>query len=105
MILRLGGKVPTDKEFRTRRLVPHSDILIDDHLDLLLDDDSPVRRGNQWCDATMKTADAVTLVAPRRVDGGKEATVDDTLHTGNLSRSITYHRGSAASPAVVTSDG
>jgi len=75
VVVRLGGEVLTDEEFRTRHLEKYSTLAIDDGLNLLIDNDSPTNFGNHSCDANLWMADSVTLIARSRIavgggDGG-----------------------------------
>lgn len=104
VVIRLGGEVLTDDEFRARRLVKYSALAIDDHLNLLLGDDSPVNFGNHSCDSSLWMADEVTLVARRRIEAGEEITVDYALHTADLPWSMACRCGSPVCRGVVTND-
>ena len=103
-VMRLGGEVLTDDDFRARRLGKYSALAIGDRLNLLLDDDSPVTFGNHSCDANLWMADEVTVVARRRIEAGEEVTVDYALHTADLPWSIACRCGSPVCRGVVTHD-
>ncbi len=51
--MRLGGRVVTDDELLGLGLDEHNSLAIGDHLNLLLDDKSPVVLGNHSCDANL----------------------------------------------------
>ena len=104
VVMRLGGRVLTDQEFQALRLVKHNSLAIGDHLNLLLDDDSPVVFGNHSCDANLWMADEVTLVARRPIVAGEEVTVDYALHTADLPWSMDCRCGSPVCRGVVTND-
>ena len=104
VVMRLGGRVLTDDEFVALRLVKYSALAIDDHLNLLLDNESPVTFGNHSCDANLWMADEVTLVARRRIEAGEEVTVDYALHTADLPWSMPCRCGSPVCRGVVTNE-
>jgi SET domain-containing protein len=104
IVIRLGGEVLTDDELSNRALGKYSALSIGDHLNLLLDDGSPVTLGNHSCDANLWMADEVTLVAKRRIASGDEITVDYATHTADLAWSMTCRCGSPACRRVITSD-
>jgi SET domain-containing protein len=106
VVVRLGGEVLTDEEFRARtlNLTKYSALAIDDRLHLLIDDDSPTNFGNHSCDANLWMADAVTLIARRPIMAGEEVTVDYATHTADLTWSMTCNCGSPHCRRVVTND-
>ena len=104
VVVRLGGEVLTDEEFRVRivNLKKYSALAIDDGLNLLIGDDSPTTFGNHSCDANLWMADAVTLIARRPIAAGEEVTVDYATHTADLAWSMTCNCGSPSCRQVVT---
>ena len=104
VVVRLGGEVLTDDEFRDRRLVKYSSLAIGDGLNLLLDDDSPVNFGNHSCAANLWMTDEVTSVARRRIEAGEEVTVDYALHTADLPWSMPCRCGSPLCRGTVTNE-
>jgi hypothetical protein len=104
IVVRLGGRVLTDDEFRGLRLVTYSSLAIGDHLNLLLDDATPATFGNHSCDPTLWMADEVTLSARRPIAPGDEVTVDYALHTADLPWSMACRCGSLLCRGTITSD-
>lgn len=103
-VMILGGRVVTDAEFASLHLVRYSSLAIGEHLNLLLEDNSPVTRGNHSCDANLWMADAVTLAARRPIARGEEVTVDYALHTADLPWRMVCRCGSPDCRGEVTND-
>jgi uncharacterized protein len=104
VVVRLGGEVLTDEEFRARDLEKYSALAIDDGLNLLIDNDSPTNFGNHSCDANLWMADEVTLIARRPIAAGEEVTVDYATHTADLAWSMTCSCGSPHCRRIVTNE-
>ena len=62
VVIVLGGRVLTDVEFTSLRLVKYSAATTGENLNILLDADSPVTSGNHSCDSNLWMQDEVTLV-------------------------------------------
>ena len=101
-VICLGGQVLTDAEFAALHLATHNSLAIEDQLNLLLNDDSPVVYGNHSCDANLWMADAVTLIARRAIMLGEEVTSDYALYTADLPFELACNCGSAACRGRVT---
>lgn len=104
VVIRLGGHVLTDEEFRQLQLVTYSSLAIDDHRNLLLADDSPVTFGNHSCDPSLWMADEVTLIAWRQINADDEVTVDYALHTADLPWSMLCHCGARLCRGTISND-
>jgi hypothetical protein len=104
VVVRLGGEVLTDEEFRARDLEKYSALAIDDGLNLLIDNDSPTNFGNHSCEANLWMADEVTLIARRPIAAGEEVTVDYATHTADLAWSMTCSCGSPHCRRIVTNE-
>ncbi|MDP9365260.1 MAG: SET domain-containing protein-lysine N-methyltransferase [Chloroflexota bacterium] len=102
VVVRLGGEVLADEEFRARRPIKYSALGIDDGLNPLLDEESPVTFGNHSCDANLWMADEVTLIARHRIEAGDEVTIDYALHTADPSWSMACRCGFPVCRGVVT---
>jgi len=104
VVMRLGGEVVTDEEFRARRLVTYSSLAIGDGLNLLIGDASPVTFGNHSCDASPWMADEVTVTARRHIGTGEELTVDYALQTADLAWSMECRCGLPRCRGTITNE-
>lgn len=79
----LGGRVIDDEELgqiaRTRE--KYNSAAIDEGVNLLLEDDELIARGNHSCDPNLWMRDAFTLEARRDIAVAEEVTVDYGLQT------------------------
>ncbi len=103
-VVRLGGRVLTDDELLGLGLDEHNSLAIGDHLNLLLDDKSPVVLGNHSCDANLWMVDEVTFAARRDIAPGEEVTDDYALFGADLPFRMECRCGSAACRGLVTND-
>ncbi len=79
----LGGRVIDDDELRRIAQVraKYNSAAIADGLNLLLDDDEVIARGNHSCDSNLWMRDEVTLEARSDIAPGEEVTIDYALQT------------------------
>jgi len=79
----LGGRVIDDVELReiARVRSKYNSLAIDDGVNLLLEDDEVIARGNHSCDSNLWMRDAFTLEARRDIAANEELTVDYALQT------------------------
>ena len=103
-VIVLGGRVLTDEEFASLRLVKYSAATIGENLNILLDDDSPVTFGNHSCDSNLWMQDEVTVVARRPIAAGEELTVDYALHSADKPWHMACRCGSPVCRQLITSD-
>ena len=104
VVVRLGGEVLTDEEFKARQLATYSALAIGDGLNLLIADGSPTNFGNHSCDANLWMVDEVTLVARRRIEPGEEVTVDYATHTADLPWAMVCRCGAPDCRGVITNE-
>lgn len=105
-VIVMGGRVLTDEEFVAvgARLAKYSAATIDEGLNILLDDDTPVQFGNHSCDANLWMQDAVTMAARRPIAVDEEITVDYATHTADKPWRMLCRCGAPACRGVVTQD-
>jgi len=79
----LGGRVIDDAELRelARTRAKYNSLAIAEGLNLLLDDDETITRGNHSCDGNLWMRDAYSLEARRDIATDEELTVDYALQT------------------------
>ena len=79
----LGGRIIDDAELReiARTRSKYSSLAIDEGVNVLLEDDELISRGNHSCDSNLWMRDAFTLEARRDIAAGEELTVDYALQT------------------------
>jgi uncharacterized protein (DUF952 family) len=79
----LGGRAMTNEEFAAyvATVERWSAAAVDEDLNVVQEDDDPLRRGNHSCDPELWMADELTLVARRAMTLGEEASVDYALMT------------------------
>ena len=79
----LGGRVIDDAELRaiSRTRSKYSSAAIAEGVNLLLDDDAVIARGNHSCDSNLWMRDEFTLEARRDITVGEEVTIDYALQT------------------------
>ena len=79
----LGGRSITDAELAqiARDREKYSSAAIDDGINVLLDDDEVLSRGNHSCDSNLWMRDALALEARREIGAGEEITIDYALQT------------------------
>lgn len=79
----LGGQVIDDAELRrvSRTRAKYSSAAIDEGINVLLEDDELIARGNHSCDSNLWMRDALTLEARRDIAAGEEITIDYALQT------------------------
>jgi hypothetical protein len=102
----LGGQVLSDEEFLriSRTLVKYSAATIDEDLNILLDEDTPVRFGNHSCDANLWMQDAVTISARRDIALDEEITVDYATHTADKPWQMACRCGASVCRGAITQD-
>ena len=106
VVMRLGGEVLTDDEFRdrTRHMDHYSGLAIDNGLNLLLPDDGPTNFGNHSRDSNLWMDDAVTVSARRDIAPGDGLTIDYALQTADLSWSMRCTCGSPVCCVSITNE-
>jgi uncharacterized protein len=79
----LGGRVIDDAELRrvSRTRPKYNSAAIGEGVNVLLEDDEMIARGNHSCDSNLWMRDEYTLEARRDIAGGEEVTVDYALQT------------------------
>jgi SET domain-containing protein len=79
----LGGRVIDDQELGhiTRTREKYNSAAIDEGVNLLLEDDELIARGNHSCDPNLWMRDAFTLEARRDIAAAEEVTVDYAMQT------------------------
>lgn len=79
----LGGRVIDDADLRqiARTRSKYSSAAVGEGVNLLLEDDEVIGRGNHSCDSNVWMRDALTLEARRDIATGDELTVDYALQT------------------------
>ena len=79
----LGGRVIDDDALRgiARTRPRYNSVAIGEGINLLIEDDEPITRGNHSCDPNLWMRDAFTLEARRDIVVGEELTVDYALQT------------------------
>lgn len=102
----LGGRVIDDVELRRIAQVrpKYNSAAIGDGLNLLLDDDEVIARGNHSCDSNLWMRDAVTLEARRDIAAGEEVTIDYGLQTSLVDWEMACNCGSPRCRKVVRGD-
>ena len=102
----LGGRVIDDDELRRIAQVraKYNSAAIADGLNLLLDDDEVIARGNHSCDSNLWMRDEVTLEARRDIAAGEEVTVDYALQTSVADWEMACNCGSSRCRKVLHGD-
>ena len=79
----MGGRAMTNQDFVAYAATVErwSAAAVDEDLNVVQDDDDPLRRGNHSCDPELWMADELALIARRPVAPGEEATVDYAVMT------------------------
>lgn len=79
----LGGQIIDDAELRriARSRTKYNSAAIDEGINLLLQDDELIARGNHSCDSNLWMRDAFTLEARHDISPGEELTIDYALQT------------------------
>jgi len=79
----LGGRKISDEELAriAHERDRYSSAAIDEGVNVLIEDDEPLTRGNHSCDSNLWMRDAFTLEARRDIAAGEEVTVDYALQT------------------------
>ena len=79
----LGGRVIGDAELRhiAKTRSKYNSAAIAEGVNLLLEDDEAIARGNHSCDSNLWMRDEFTLEARRDIASGEEVTVDYALQT------------------------
>lgn len=80
---KLGGRVIDDAELRqiSRARSKYNSAAIGEGVNVLLEDDEMIARGNHSCDSNLWMRDEYTLEARRDIASGEEVTVDYALQT------------------------
>jgi hypothetical protein len=102
----LGGRVIDDAELRqiSRTRSKYSSAAIGDGLNVLLEDDEVIARGNHSCDSNLWMRDEFTLEARRNIDTGEEVTIDYALQTSIADWEMTCDCGSPRCRKIVRGD-
>jgi SET domain-containing protein len=102
----LGGRVIDDVELRriAETRVKYNSAAIADGLNLLLDDDEVIVRGNHSCDSNLWMRDELTLEARRDIAAGEEVTIDYALQTSIANWKMACNCGSSRCRKVVRGD-
>jgi len=102
----LGGRVIDDDELRrvAEARSKYNSAAIAAGLNLLLDDDEVIARGNHSCDSNLWMRDEVTLEARRDIAAGEEVTIDYALQTSIANWEMACNCGSSRCRKVVRGD-
>jgi hypothetical protein len=102
----LGGRVIDDVELRQIAAArsKYNTAAIADGLNVLLDDDEVIARGNHSCDSNLWMRDEVTLEARRDIAAGEEVTVDYALQTSLADWEMACNCGSSRCRRIVHGD-
>ena len=106
IVAKLGGRVIDDAELRqvsgTRS--KYNSAAIGEGVNLLLDHDEAIARGNHSCDSNLWMRDEFTLEARRDIASGEEVTVDYALQTAIADWKMACNCGSPECRKVVRGD-
>jgi len=99
----LGGRTIDDQELRriARTREKYNSLGIAEGVNLLLQDDERIARGNHSCDSNLWMRDAFTLEARRDIATGEEITVDYALQTALLDWEMACRCGSPLCRKVI----
>jgi SET domain-containing protein len=102
----LGGRVIDDAELRqiSRTRSKYSSAAIGEGVNVLLEDDEVIDRGNHSCDSNLWMRDEFTLEARRNIATGEEVTMDYALLTSDADWEMTCSCGSPHCRKVVRGD-
>ena len=106
LVGRLGGRVIDDAELRqiSRTHSKYNSAAIGEGLNVLLEDDEVIARGNHSCDSNLWMRDEFTLEARRDIASGEEITVDYALQTSIAEWKMACNCGSPLCRKVVRGD-
>jgi hypothetical protein len=102
----LGGRVIDDAELHqiSRTRSKYSSAAIGEGVNVLLEDDEVIARGNHSCDSNLWMRDELTLEARRNIATGEEVTVDYALQTSVADWEMACSCGSPRCRNVVRGD-
>src|SRR5258705_189171 len=102
----LGGRVIDDAELRriSHTRSKYNSAAIGEGVNVLLDDDEVIARGNHSCDSNLWMRDELMLEARRDIATGEEVTIDYALQTSVADWEMACNCGSALCRKVVRGD-
>jgi SET domain-containing protein len=102
----LGGRVIDDVELRriAQARSKYNSAAIAEGVNLLLEDDEVITRGNHSCDSNLWMRDELTLEARRDIATGEEVTIDYALQTSVADWKMACSCGSRLCRKVVRGD-
>lgn len=100
----MGGRAMSDEEFAAYLATAErwSAAAVEEDLNVVQDENDPLRRGNHSCDPELWMADELTLVARRPIPVGQEATIDYALMTVDETWTMLCRCGRQGCRATVT---
>lgn len=102
----LGGRVIDDAELRqiSRTRSKYNSAAIGEGVNVLLEDDEVIARGNHSCDSNLWMRDEFTLEARRDITTGEEATIDYAMQTSVADWEMACNCGSPQCRKLVRGD-